>query len=168
MNRYAKASAPITWPGPRAGQPDGGGMSLPSPRLTPTLGANYNVRGLAAQLALPCVPPTGFRGKALMSIPKAWDDRPSQEYRTLFLLLLQLRCQVMYPRTVYYHIASRTVTIGERCSIESARHWICSCFEDLRSIGNTAASKCRCLEGLDDIGNAAASRTCAALHMQLP
>jgi len=71
MNRYAKASAPINWPGPRAGQPDGGGMSLPSPRLTPTLGANYNVRGPAAQLALPCVPPTGCRGKALMSIPEA-------------------------------------------------------------------------------------------------
>ena len=64
-----------------------------------------------------------------------------------------------YPRSVYYHIAPRTVTIGERSSIASARHWICSCFEDLRSIGNTAASKCRCLEGLGDMGTAAASST---------
>ena len=61
-------------------------------------------------------------------------------------------------RTLYYHIAPRTVTIGERCSIESARHWICSCLEDLRSIGHTAASKCR-FEGLGDMGTAAASST---------
>ena len=74
MNRYAKASAPVTWPGPRAGRTDDGGKSLPSPRLTPTMSAGM-VRGPSA-LALPCVPPTGCRGKALLAIPKAM-ERPS-------------------------------------------------------------------------------------------
>ena len=76
MNRYAKASAPVLWPGPRTGKPDDGGKSRPSPRLTQTLSATENVRGPAALMALPRVPPAGCRGKALLNIPKAMGRPP--------------------------------------------------------------------------------------------
>ena len=71
MNKFAKASAPVRWPGPGAGQTADAGDAVPPPPTAQTPGAGCGGLGRAALMAMPCVPPTGCRGEALRAIPPA-------------------------------------------------------------------------------------------------
>ena len=71
MNKSVKATAPLPWPGPRAGRPADGGYAAPLLPAARAPGACAGGLGRAAMVAMPCVPPTGCRGDALKSIPPA-------------------------------------------------------------------------------------------------
>ena len=99
MNKFAKASAPVRWPGPLAGQPADAGDAVPPPPTAQTPGAGCGDLGRAALMAMPCVPPTGCRGEALRAIPPA-SGRPviagqmnvvhNASLHTLFLYRMRL------------------------------------------------------------------------------
>ena len=71
MNKSVKATAPITWPGPRAGRPADGGQTAPPLPAARTPGLCAGGVGRAAMNAMPCVPPSGCRGDALRAVPPA-------------------------------------------------------------------------------------------------